>query len=220
MKWMVALVALSLVGCGDDSGTDDDTEVDSGTEADLGGGTDMFMPTVDMGRADMGSDVDTCVPSGDDLTETVGCNGEPLGSDVADNEFGGACVGTADDAGSCTNEDAVCSGTEGNPGYCLALCEPDADEYITTGSCPSGSRCFTLDTDLALCFPDCRSDDDCLDGYVCDDEGSCVEGDPVEPDGGVMDVDSGVDGGTEMDMFVDGGIDMGLPVGLPDAGFL
>ncbi len=216
MKRISLLVlAFGLLGCGDD-GPGDTAEVDGGQDA--GVEVDMSTPEPDMFRVDMGGDADSCIPSGDDLTETVGCNGEPPGPDVADNDFGGACVGTAEDAGSCTFSGALCSATEGEMGYCLAFCDPDAGEYITTGDCPSGSRCFTLDTDLAICFPDCRSSADCRTGFECDEEGSCVESAPVDPDGGVSD-DGGVamDGGVGLDAGVD--LDGGL-LPTPDAASL
>jgi len=69
---------------------------------------------------------------------------------------------------------------------CVAVC-PMADTYVSTGGCPTGSRCFTF-SDIAICFRDCNSASDCFPGEMCDGEGSCVQ---VSDDGGVPSTDGG-----------------------------
>jgi hypothetical protein len=60
-------------------------------------------------------------------------------------------------------------------GTCAYLC-PFSSSYVTTGGCPSGTRCFSYRTemDFGVCFRDCNSATDCATGETCDGEGSCV----------------------------------------------
>jgi hypothetical protein len=153
----------------------------------------------DAGTLDTGAAGDPCAAD-EEPRSTVGCNGGILGAARAPNSFGGLCTPSADPAtdpsGSCTDANAVCWGG-GGEGICVTLCEPSAGTYVSTGGCPTGSRCFDL-VEAGLCFPDCNTGADCASGR-CDGEGSCVEpeGEPP-PDGGVPATDGGVpaDGGT------------------------
>ncbi len=193
---MMGACALALAACEGNrpmTGTDAGGRVDSGSS-----GTDSGTP-----RPDSGGSGDDCEASGDDAISTVGCNGGVLGAARTANDFGGLCT-VGDDtnpAGSCTNTNGVCWGAPGGQGICVTTCTPTAANYVSTGGCPTGSRCFDL-TDavgVALCFPDCNSASDCASDN-CDGEGSCV--DPEEepaPDGGTGTPDAGTpapDGGS------------------------
>jgi hypothetical protein len=113
--------------------------------------------------------------------------------------------------------DALCDATEmSTMGVCLRFCEPQ-DTYVSTSDCPEGSRCFTFDPTVALCYPDCEVDADCTSG-VCDSEGGCVASDPVLMDGGVGDGGTD-DGGTDDGGTDDGGTADGMAdSGMPDSG--
>jgi hypothetical protein len=104
-----------------------------------------------------------------------------IGAGVADDEFAGAC--TPDPSsdpdglplqGSCAASTDRCAFVPGETGICVRQCEP-ATTYVSTGDCPSGSRCFTVDaaTGNAFCFPDCETGSDCTSGS-CDAEGGCI----------------------------------------------
>lgn len=191
---LMAACLLVLVAC--EGGRT--TEADAGEDAGTGGGMDSGTP-----RPDGGGSGDVCAATDGNPTSTVGCNGGILGAARAPNGFAGLCT-VGDDtnpAGSCTNPNGVCWGAAGGQGICLTTCTPSGSTYISTGGCPTGSRCFDL-TDaigVALCFPDCSSASDCASNS-CDGEGSCVEPDEEPlPDGGAGDPDAGTpppDGGS------------------------
>ncbi len=194
-SFVMAACALALAAC-DDGGS---RGTDAGGTRDSGGGT------MDAGRdtGTPGPD-DSCAD--DDPTLTVGCNGGILGASQPAHDFGGTCTPSEENAeGSCTNANAVCWGDVGAPGVCLTTCTPSEATYVSTGDCPTGSRCFDLrDTEIgaALCFPDCNSGTDCATG-ACDGENSCVGGEPTAPpdggmgDAGASDAGGAPDGGTE-----------------------
>lgn len=216
-SWSFAMVAcaLALAGCGDDDGT----PTDAGTGADTGtmlpgdaGGRDAGP-----GRADAGPG-DPCAT--DDAISTVACNGEPVGAGVARNEFGGLCTPDAmNPQGSCTAATDVCAARTGvAEGICLRGCDPAAT-YVTTGTCPMGSRCFTLGmagSEYGLCFPDCRMPTDCT-SMGCDAEGSCETPATAGPTDAGVPTDAGpTDAGVPAD---DAGVpatDAGVPA--TDAG--
>ncbi|MCZ7685642.1 MAG: metal-dependent hydrolase [Sandaracinaceae bacterium] len=134
---MMGACALALAACEGNrpmTGTDAGGRVDSGSS-----GTDSGTP-----RPDGGGSGDDCEASGDDAVSTVGCNGGVLGAARTANDFGGLCT-VGDDtnpAGSCTNTNGVCWGVEGGQGICVTTCTPSAANYVSTGGCPTGSRCF------------------------------------------------------------------------------
>lgn len=105
---------------------------------------------------------DPCTTGGFNIAETAGCNGEPLGPGVPDNEFGGRCISEPD---SCVPPTFCLDGT------CIQQCPPAAG-FIGSSTCPSGSRCWSADG-FGACFPDCRVDEDCPYGF-CNDFGSCA----------------------------------------------
>jgi len=198
------VLALALAAC--DSAT---VATDTGVAvADSGTGTDSGL-ALDSGRRDAGTPpTDECAADDTNAVDTVGCNGGFVSGDGTPNETFGACMPGADmnPAGSCTDPNGVCLAATGSPsGECTVFCE-QADTYVSTGTCPSGSRCFTF-TDYALCFRDCDATHECRAGFRCDDEGSCVQQTPSDAG---MPVDAGtpVDGGTATSdggMAVDGG---------------
>lgn len=180
---LMILVALALVACGDDDGT---AVVDSGVAVDSGTGGMDSGPRPDAGPGD------ECAAD-DDPTSTVGCNGFVSG-DAPANQPGGTCTpgGESNPAGSCTTPQTLCDAAEGAAtGECLALCPP-ADTYVSTGGCPSGFRCFTLEFEepVGICFRDCDATHPCGTGQECDSEGSCV---PEQVDGGTPPADAGTD---------------------------
>lgn len=129
----------------------------------------------DAGASDAGAGVDSgssdpCAT--DTPSSTVGCNGGVLGSDVAPGEFGGLC--TEDGVtmhGSCHDFSSYCLTNGGAIGICIPECFAGPTP-ISTGDCPTGSRCFR-GGGSAFCFPDCHSASDCTSG-VCDGDGSCA----------------------------------------------
>jgi hypothetical protein len=124
--------------------------------------------------ADAGSDrggmearpPDPCA-SNNPLT-TVGCNGEPRGPAPA-NTFGGECSPT--DAG-------AAAGTCADPRHfcvydrCAPPCAPTASTEVSTGGCPTGSRCWNTGL-LTFCFADCRGPADCAGGLCDSARGLC-----------------------------------------------
>lgn len=221
VQWILVLagaMALSTSACKGDDSTN--TSTDGGTDTgigdtDMGTGSDMgrdMAVSTDMGRTDSGA-ADPCESTGDgDLTAFVGCNGAPIGASAAADSFGGSCTpgGMANPAGSCTNTGGLCAAGTGEPtGFCLQECEPSTEFYTTTSTCPSGSRCFTVEAGVAVCYPDCASGSDCLSGS-CDNEGSCRAPSTPVTDGGTPDagdVDaSDVDAGASDAGDVDAGV--------------
>ncbi|MGE0786030.1 MAG: hypothetical protein AB7S26_10105 [Sandaracinaceae bacterium] len=168
----------ALTGCDDGGGTDAGSGMDSGARD---GGA----------RRDAGGgNTDPCASDDDPATTSRGCNGPLYGSTSMANEIDGACTpDMVDGPGSCNagpaGIDVYCAPDEVDPtmGTCLYFC-PEAGTYVSTGGCPSGTRCFTLDG-FALCFRDCNTAADCFPGEECDGDGSCVP--PAPPDGGVGD---------------------------------
>jgi len=195
---IIAFASLAAAGCGDDDvtpGMDAGGMVDGGTMRVDGGRRDSGPVRTDGGPAD------PCAASDSNPETTVGCNGDLIGPGAADNEFGGRCTpdpAEMDPAGSCTDTNAYCWADVGaTEGICLELCEPGGT-YVTTGGCPAGARCFTFDTDYALCFADCTMDSDCSTNN-CDGEGSCVEPTGSAMDGGTPDGGPSTDGGPAPD---------------------
>lgn len=202
-----AVCALLLMGAGCDDGTEEPTDAgtttpDSGTPS--GSDAGPTSPDAGPGETDAGTSSDPCAASSDDPLSSLGCNGGVYGSTPMANEIGGDCTPDGMDPpgpGSCATTAGeatpVCSPDEADPstGTCIYVCPP-AGTYVSTGGCPSGSRCFTLDAELAICFRDCNDADDCFEGEECDAEGSCVASAPAA-DGGAAPTDGGVpvDGG-------------------------
>lgn len=199
--WIAFPVALALSGCGgDEPAVNADASV-----SDMGGdaGTPTDMGARDGSRTDAGSD--PCAATVDNASDTIGCNGDILGPDIADGAFGGRCTAENEEdvRGTCTDEDAVCVVLEsGMPGICMLECDrPAGTPYVSTSSCPSGSRCFELDSEepVGYCYIDCEYQEDCLgeaDGFWCDADGAC-EPPPPPPD----EEDAGVpeDAGEDLD---------------------
>lgn len=188
--WVSLACVVMLTACGrrranstttipSDSGiamtTDGGTSVlDMHSSSDFGTTVDMGTTTTDLGPRDLGApDLGSSDPcASEDALSTVGCNGAPLGPFQPANEFGGRCDPSADVAqGSCNSTSAICGGNPGGVGLCVLPCD-SAATYVSTGGCPSGSRCFLL-SGGSICFPDCTSGADCVTG-ACDDEGSCT----------------------------------------------
>ena len=198
--WIALPVTLALVGCGgDDPAPTTDASV---SDMSSDGGTPSDMGARDASRTDAGND--PCAADTDHASDTIGCNGDVLGPAIADGAFGGRCtVPDPEDArGTCTDENAICMFAEdGMPGYCTLECDrPTGTPYVSTGGCPSGSRCFELDIPdpIGYCFTDCEAQEDCLGeaaGYWCDIDGAC------EPPPPPADADAGVpdDAGTDLD---------------------
>lgn len=174
MKMVLSLLAVAaMVGCNSPRTTDTgitttDTGVtvveDSGVRRDAPSRVDAFT---------MSSDI--CSAAQANATSTVGCNGGFASATPAANSFGGTCTGGGEamPAGSCTGTNAICGAAAAMPGFCLAACTPGAT-YITTGGCPTGSRCFDLQANGGVCFQDCDATHACPTGQMCDPEGSCV----------------------------------------------
>ncbi|MBK8172072.1 MAG: hypothetical protein IPK60_17250 [Sandaracinaceae bacterium] len=196
---MAALLALTTAcGDGDNTGTDGGLAIDLGGQ-DLGGGITDAGPR-DSARPDAAGD--PCFATVDNASDTIGCNGDVLGSDVADNAFGGRCTITIGDGGveedSCTDPEDFCFVLEdGMPGYCTRTCPFTAGQgYVSTGGCPSGSRCFEpADGDEGLCYTDCEVQEDCLTmgaEFWCDGDGACEPPPPpADEDAGMPDLDAG-----------------------------
>ena len=173
------LVCFALVAC------DTAPSVDAGPNPDTDAG-----PRRDAGPVSN----DPCASDSAGALAGVGCNGGLIGPTPSANEIGGGCTPDNADppgAGTCVaspGSQAVCLADEGETtGTCVYAC-PDAMTYVSTGGCPSGSRCFPVQ-DLSLCFRDCTSSADCFTGETCDSEGSCLGaqqdgGPPVAVDAG------------------------------------
>jgi hypothetical protein len=180
-KWAsLVVVVLVMVACGGSRrsvGTDAGsiTVVDSGVRVDAGGG----------GGVDSGGGTgDRCATNGmgAEALANLGCNGGFASGTPAANADYGTCTVAADPmtnpAGSCASANAACvPDAEGSTtGICRTFC-PVAATYISTGGCPTGSRCFTLTDDtgetFGLCFRDCDASHACPTGMTCDAEGSC-----------------------------------------------
>jgi hypothetical protein len=172
MKMVLSLLALAaMVGCGSSPRTDSGVTADAGAVA-----TDDTGPRRDAAaRPDaFSASTDACASEADTATTTVGCNGGFASSMPAANAPGGTCTGGGEamPAGTCTGMNALCGAEADMPGFCLASCEPGST-YITTGSCPTGFRCFDL-MGQGVCFQDCDATHACPAGQMCDAEGSCV----------------------------------------------
>lgn len=201
---------LGITGCDDGGGTAD-AGTDAGTTPMMDGGTDAGAPGTDSGPPD------PCAATMSNAISSLGCNGGVYGSTPMDDEIGGPCTPDGMDPpgpSTCTpvsGTQAACVPDEADPttGTCLYFCPPSGS-YVSTGDCPTGSRCFTLDTDFALCFRDCNSAADCFDGEECDGEGSCVAGEAPPTDGGVTDGGATGDGGITLPdgaiVLPDGGV--------------
>lgn len=180
---MILLLA-PLAGCDPAVVPVDAPATDSGN--DTGGGFDGGR---DAGR-DAGGPADPCAAEpGAAAAATVGCNGPVGGPTREANAHGGAC--TED---SCTDAMSTCRAD----GYCDVACDPGTG-YVSTSTCPSGSRCFPVGSGVGLCFIDCNTAADCpIPGSMCDAENSCIAPPPVgdagvpDTDGGVIDTDAGV----------------------------
>jgi hypothetical protein len=218
-KNLMAVAALLFAAaCGDDTtpGSDAGPRSDSGPSFIDGGPRPDTGPRPDSG----GGGEDECATDQETSADTVGCNGGWDEGEPAANAPLGACtVEDGGTAGTCTGENAFCAPLFGGVDpVCWEACS-EADTYVSTGECPSGYRCFTLEGG-ALCFRDCDDEHACPDGWECDGEGSCLPAGEPEGDAGVPDGDGGVpegDGGglTLPDASVE------LPdatVTLPDAG--
>lgn len=175
MKMVLSLLAaLAMMGCGSSSRTDSGIGADGGTIA----------PEVPDARTTRDAPVrpdafmmnsDTCAAEAANATSTVGCNGGFASTTPAANTPGGSCTGGGEamPAGTCTTPNAFCGAEADMPGFCLATCEPGST-YITTGTCPTGFRCFDLEANGGICFQDCDATHPCPEGQECDGEGSCV----------------------------------------------
>jgi hypothetical protein len=180
-------VALMLVACGGGGNPRPDGGMMMGTDGGMMMGTDggMMMGT-DSGRPDSGGmrsdggmSSDPCASDVMGMPDRVGCNGYASGDPMPNGPLG-TCTLAADPmmnpAGSCTGMNMICGAPMGaSMGICYVTCPP-ASTYISTGGCPTGFRCFTLDREggLAICFRDCDGMHPCPSGFRCDPEGSCV----------------------------------------------
>jgi hypothetical protein len=201
------------------SGCDGSTEVDAGVDA----GMDAGAVPMDAGARDAGM-VDRCAAD-TNVGLTVGCNGPLIGPDEPANEFAGLCTGDNEGPGTCSFTGAICWAYPGQVGVCTRLCTPSEDTYVSTGGCPSGSRCFVIEEDFALCFPDCEEDADCSTDS-CDSENTCVDPPPVDagmpdagPDAGPIDAGPNDAGAVDAGPVDAGPVDAGpFDAGTPDAG--
>lgn len=190
---------LGLTGC---KGDDASATTDMGVSTDLGTGGDTGVRDLGARDATVDAGSDPCVADSESASDTIGCNGTILGPSVPDNAFGGRCtiVDPEDATGTCTEPDNFCFvAVDGMPGYCSKECpRPEGTAYVSTGGCPSGSRCFELQTTdpIGQCFVDCEVQEDCLsvgEGYWCDSDGSCEPPPPpAEEDAGIPEVDGSV----------------------------
>lgn len=116
---------------------------------------------------------DRCSATDMNANSTVGCNGGFAMGTPAMNTPGGTCSGggMAMPMGSC-GANMQCSADMGAMGICFQACMPGST-YVSTGGCPTGSRCFDLGGN-GLCFLDCDATHACPNGMMCDGEGSCV----------------------------------------------
>ena len=145
-RTLTVFLALAVLGACDN----DPPPSDSGMRADSSADTSVSDAGADRCRAD---DMNAI--------STLGCNGAPYGSTVQANQIGGGCTPDGADppgAGTCVaaaGTRAICFPDETMPtmGECVYVC-PASSSYVTTGGCPTGSRCFQL-TDVAICFRDC-----------------------------------------------------------------
>lgn len=175
LTWLGALAILTGVGCGGNGGGGS-APVDASTPRDSATQTGRDAATAaDSG----GGSSDTCAADDTDAVATVGCNGGFVsGEPTANGPLSACTVGTEEmPSGSCTTPNAGCFGEDetATMGTCEVLCQA-ATTYVSTGSCPTGFRCFTLAEDYGLCFRDCDATHACPTGYECDPEGSCVPG--------------------------------------------
>ena len=201
-KLLVMCACLALVGCD----SEETTPADSGTP-----GTDSGPSGTDSGPGTDAGPGDMCAAGTDDAISSLGCNGGVYGSTPMDNQIGGPCTPDGMDPpgpGTCTAGSGaampLCVPDDADPsvGTCVWVC-PSAGTYVSTGDCPTGSRCFNL-MDFSICFRDCNSAADCFAGEECDGEGSCVGGAPPMTDGGMPGTDAGVPVDATVPM-VDGG---------------
>ncbi len=171
---------------------------DAGSPGLDAGGMPDVPPAVDTGPADPCAETET----GAAAAATLGCNGPVGGPTRAANAQGGTC--TMD---SCTDARSTCRAD----GYCQVACTPGM-LYVSTGGCPSGSRCFPTGGGAGLCFLDCNTAADCpIPGSTCDAEFSCIPPAAMPIDAGAVDGGGvGVDGGDS-----DGGV---LDAGTVDGG--
>ena len=172
LTWLGALAIFAGVGCGGSG--DSSAPVDASTPRDSSTQTGRDAATA----ADSGGQSnDSCEADDTDAVSTVGCNGGFVsGEPTANGPLSACTVGTEENpSGSCTAENSGCfGGGEGaTTGTCEVLCEPGAS-YVTTGTCPTGFRCFDLGEEFGLCFRDCDATHACPTDYECDEEGSCV----------------------------------------------
>lgn len=192
---MLGALLCTALACSDDSATKSCPPCGAGLQCNTSTGhceavtaldgqadttVDMGGPPADL-RVDNVVTADTRVDTGGpdpclldfyaDGTDTIGCNG-PLPGPQPANSYGGSCTGTVD-PGTCTDPNAICFG---NPGICTIPCAIAGEEvYISTSTCPTGSRCFNLGNN-GYCFPDCNSGADCSTA-TCDEDGSCTSPD-------------------------------------------
>ncbi|MBX3271137.1 MAG: hypothetical protein KF729_12800 [Sandaracinaceae bacterium] len=71
---------------------------------------------------------------------------------------------------------AVCVVPRAGENMCMTGCAV-ADDYVSTGGCPRGHRCFRVrtadDEVLGICYLDCDAEHPCPEGWVCDPDGGC-----------------------------------------------
>jgi hypothetical protein len=163
-------LSLALVACGPTTpaGRDGSTTGDAAAVTDTGVRADSGTS-----RPDAMTNSDRCAATDMNANSTVGCNGGFAMGTPAMNTPGGTCTGggMAMPAGSC-GANMQCSADMGAMGICFAGCMPGST-YVSTGGCPTGSRCFDL-MGNGLCFLDCDATHACPNGMMCDGEGSCV----------------------------------------------
>jgi hypothetical protein len=189
-----------LIACGDDGRSGDTGAGDTG--AGDTGRIDSSRP--DTGTPDTSMDTGPADPCAtDEATETVECNGDILGPTQEDDALFGSCTPEKDsDQGSCEDATAICYAVDADledttRGVCVPACTPNGTNYVSTSTCPSGSRCFNFGDGSGFCFADCNAPADCVSGQ-CDGDNSCVGGEPSTTDGGTDGgTDSGTDGGTD-----------------------
>jgi hypothetical protein len=80
---------------------------------------------------------------------------------------------------------------------------------LEEGECPTGFRCIASGVCALI---DCRTDDDCTEGLVCDQQAGC---DLPEPDGGSEAGSNVTDGGAQGGLLP--GVGDALDLRLPDA---
>lgn len=172
----LALVAV-LAACGTPAMNND-----AGSDAARGDGSSSSSEAGTNRDASSGNDgsssSDRCAATMAMASSTVGCNGGFVMGTPAMNTPGGTCTGggMAMPQGSC-GANMECSADTGMMGICFQACMPGST-YVSTGGCPSGSRCFDLGGGGA-CFIDCDMAHPCPNGMMCDGEGSCVPPQPM-----------------------------------------